>query len=140
MKLPHIIQREFWIIFILIFWNQRRLPLKMDLDIIWVSLITILGKFEFTFLRASLMHLQSPRRASLMHLQSPRSITLKWKTKLEGRWYDLKLIMTHSTQIMSFWGFVKGMASEGTLRYQESLNKMEELRGLIEHLVKYLGV
>ena len=129
MKLPHTIQREFWIIFILIFWNQRRLPLKMDLDIIWVSLITILGKFEFTFLRAS-----------LMHLQSPRSITLKWKTKLEGRWYDLKLIMTHSTQIMSFWGFVEGMASEGTLRYQESLNKMEELRGLIEHLVKYLGV
>ena len=48
--------------------------------------------------------------------------------------------MTHSTQIMSFWGFVEGMASEGTLRYQESLNKMEELRGLIEHLVKYLGV
>ena len=129
MKLPHTIQREFWIIFILIFWNQRRLPLKMDLDIIWVSLITILGKFEFTFLRAS-----------LMHLQSPRSITLKWKTKLEGRWYDLKLIMTHSTQIMSFWGFVEGMASEGTLRYQESLNKMEEPRGLIEHLVKYLGV
>ena len=41
---------------------------------------------------------------------------------------------------MSFWGFVKGMASKGTLRYQESLNKMEELRGLIEHLVKYLGV
>ena len=35
---------------------------------------------------------------------------------------------------------MKGMASEGTLQYQESLNKMEELRGLIEHLVKYLGV
>ena len=68
-------------------------------------------------------------------------MTLKFKKcniEVEGRSGALKLIMTLSTQIMSFWGFVKSMASWGTLQYQERLNKMEELKGLIEHLVEYL--
>ena len=37
-----------------------------------------------------------------MPLQSSRSVTLKWKTKWEGRSSVLKLRMTLSTQIMSF--------------------------------------
>ena len=71
-----------------------------------------------------------------MHLKSSRSGNPKWKTKREGKSSVLELIMALCTRIKSSCSFVKSMALGNTLRYQEYLNKMEELKGLTEHLEK----